>query len=67
MGNVVQRFERVIAVYYELYRVLAFPVGELAPGNYRLHLNLSTVRKDIPQENILPAEPVEADVEIAVP
>jgi hypothetical protein len=66
-GTVVQRFERVIAVYYELYRVLSFPVGSLPPGVYRLHLNLSTVRNDIPQENILPAEPVEADVEVTVP
>jgi hypothetical protein len=57
-GAVVGRWDRVVAVYYELYRKRALPLGPLPAGNYELHLEISTARTDIPQVDIIPAPSV---------
>ena len=66
-GAAAGRWSQAIAVYRELHRRLSFPVGSLAPGRYTLRLRLSTEREDIPPADVLPAEPVERALELAVP
>ncbi len=66
-GAEVAHWDRVIAVYYDLFRRLDFPVQSLAPGRYVLHMNLSTTRQDIPETYVLKAETVGAVVELTVP
>ncbi len=65
-GGTAGEWHQVIAVYRDLYRRLVYPVENLAPGQYRLHLRLSTDREDIPPRNVLPAEPVEQVLNLTV-
>lgn len=55
---------QAIAVYYDLVRRVALPVAGLAPGAYTLDLRLETKRSDIPQEQVVPAEPVRRLLEV---
>lgn len=47
-----------VAVYYGFDRRMALPVGGLGRGEYRLTLDVTTDREDIPQGNVLPAPPI---------
>jgi hypothetical protein len=58
-GRVVQEWETPTAVYYGLRRRFAFALDSLPPGAYTAHLEMTTVRSDLPPTNILPAEPIE--------
>jgi hypothetical protein len=63
----VGEWKQAVAVYDDLHRRLAFPVGELAPGRYTVHLRVSTERDDIPAPSLLPAAPVEQALALEVP
>jgi len=63
----VGEWKQAVAVYSDLHRRLAFPVGDLAPGRYTVHLRVSTEREDIPEPSVLPAAPVEQALALDVP
>jgi len=64
--RVVREWSLPVAVYYELHRRLALPLGGISPGTYRVRFELSTARKDIPQTNVLPAPPIARSFDIQV-
>ncbi len=55
-----------VAVYYDLNRRLALPLDSLPTGDYRVRMELTTVREDIPQSRVLQAPPITRSVEIGV-
>jgi len=63
-GQTVDQWNRAIAVYYDLFRRLSFPLDELNGGDYQLQLRLSTKRTDIPTQVVLPAKTVVATVDL---
>lgn len=63
-GDRLGHWDRVIAVYYDFHRSLRCPVADLPPGRYVLRAVLSTDRKDIPLENVIAAESLEASTEL---
>ncbi|UCD25011.1 MAG: hypothetical protein JSW51_03560 [Gemmatimonadota bacterium] len=52
---VVREWRTPVAVYHDINRRMAFPLTGLVPGTYRVRFELSTLREDIPQANVLPA------------
>ena len=66
-GETVRSWQEQVAVYRTYNRRYAYPVDGLAPGEYRLHLRLGTDREDIPEEDRLPAPPVEVSAPVVVP
>jgi len=56
-----------IGVYYTMEPRYALLIGALAPGRYRLRLDLSTGRDDLAPELVLPSPPVRDSVEVRVP
>jgi hypothetical protein len=60
----VAEWSQAIAVYRELFRRLTYPVEGLQPGSYRLEMQLSTEREDIPPQDVLPVEPMERVVNL---
>ncbi len=65
-GGLAGQWDRVIAVYYDLHRSLRCPVAGLQPGRYILRMALTTDRADIPQEDVIAAEPLEISTELSV-
>lgn len=65
-GRTVGEWRQAVGVYGDLHRRLAFPVGDLDPGRYTVHLRVSTEREDIPASSLLPAAPVERSLAIQV-
>jgi len=65
-GGLAGQWDRVIAVYYDLHRSLRCPVAGLQPGRYVLRVALTTDRADIPLEDVIAAEPLEASTELWV-
>ncbi|RKZ14161.1 hypothetical protein DRQ53_12185 [bacterium] len=58
-GDEIEHWDRAIAVYDDIYRVIALPLEQpRGPGNYMLSLTWSTAREDLPPEGILPATTV---------
>jgi hypothetical protein len=55
---VAQEWRIPVAVYHAINRRMAFPVADLDPGEYRVRFELSTMREDIRQDNVLPAPPI---------
>lgn len=55
-----------VAVYYTLLRRYALPLDGVAPGRYRLRVDVATAREDIPPEHVLPAAPVQTIVGLEV-
>jgi hypothetical protein len=56
--DVVGEWRTPVAVYHNVNRRMAFPLTELVPGQYRVRFEVSTMREDIPQANVLPAPPI---------
>jgi len=56
--DVVREWRIPVAVYHAINRRMAFPLTGLVSGGYRVRFELSTMREDIPQGNVLPAPPV---------
>jgi len=56
--DVARDWRTPIAVYHGINRRMAFPLTGLVPGTYRVRFELSTMREDIPQVNVLPVPPV---------
>jgi hypothetical protein len=66
-GVVRARFASPLGVYFELEPRFATAVGELAPGRYRLLVEATAEREDLPPEVILPAAPARDSLEVLVP
>ncbi|MEJ2239743.1 MAG: hypothetical protein P8X82_15725 [Gemmatimonadales bacterium] len=56
--DVAREWRTPMAVYHSINRRMAFPLTGLVPGTYRVRFELSTMREDIPQVNVLPAPPI---------
>jgi hypothetical protein len=66
-GKLRGEWESPVAVYHPLSRRYVFPLDSVPAGRYTLQMSLSTVRSDLDQRNILPAEPVSRSVDVEVP
>jgi P pilus assembly chaperone PapD len=66
-GRVVSELKAPIGVYYTMVPRYALPLGALAPGHYRLRLELSTDREDLAPEVLLPSPSVRDSVEVRIP
>lgn len=63
-GKAVGGFDVPISVYYDIDPRFAIARQGLPPGTYRLHVEVSATRDDIPPENVLPITPVRDSVVI---
>ncbi|HEX9611840.1 MAG TPA: hypothetical protein VF978_08105 [Gemmatimonadales bacterium] len=66
-GVVVARFNSPLGVYYQIEPRFAAYTGALPAGRYRLRLDISTLREDLPPEVVLPAPAVLDSAEIRLP
>jgi P pilus assembly chaperone PapD len=68
-GATVATFMSPLAVYFDMEPRLtaALPGGRLAPGRYRLRVEITTERADLAPEVLLPARPVRDSLEIRLP
>ncbi|HSB55900.1 MAG TPA: hypothetical protein VLD58_16170, partial [Gemmatimonadales bacterium] len=66
-GTTIASFAEPIAVYYEAEPAFAIPTTGLAPGRYRIRLELASERPDIAPELLLRAPPVRDSIEITLP
>ncbi len=65
-GNTVRHWQTALAVYYSLNRRLRLPLDQVQAGRYRLHVELSTAREDIPATRVLPTPTIDRTLEIDV-
>ena len=63
----VATFAVPLAVYTELDPRFALGVARLPAGRYRFKLSLAPERADLPPEQILPAKPQDAQVDVTLP
>ncbi|HJR51802.1 MAG TPA: hypothetical protein VJ794_11890, partial [Gemmatimonadales bacterium] len=65
----VATFMSPLAVYFDMEPRLtaALAGGRLAPGRYRLRVEITTEREDFAPEVLLPARPVRDSLEIRLP
>jgi hypothetical protein len=65
----VATFVSPLAVYFDMEPRLtaALPPGRLAPGRYRLRVEITAEREDLAPEALLPARPVRDSLEIRLP
>ncbi len=61
-GREVGSWTEQVAVYRDHHRRLGYPVGSLPPGEYRVDLELTTEREDVPAGFRLATPPVRAEV-----
>lgn len=66
-GATVGGFERPVAVYYDVEPSFTLPVPPEAAGSYRLRLELTGDRTDIPPELLLRSPPVRDSIEVRLP
>ncbi|MEP6572390.1 MAG: hypothetical protein ABJD11_06825 [Gemmatimonadota bacterium] len=66
-GHAVSRFKVPSAVYLETDPRFTMPVAGLASGPYRLRLEITSAREDLPSDVILPMPPVRDSVEVRLP
>ncbi len=68
-GRTVATFNSPVSVYYEMEpRVTAaIPGGKLAPGTYRLRVEVAGEREDLAAEVLLPTRPVRDSLEVRLP
>jgi P pilus assembly chaperone PapD len=68
-GATVAAFMSPLAVYFDMEPRLtaALAGGRLAPGRYRLRVEITTERADLAPEVLLPARPVRDSLEIRLP
>ncbi len=69
-GELVQSWDRYLAVYYEHQRVVSLDWkadGRMVPGKYYLTARLVTDRSDLPADMVLRYEPVVRTAEFVVP
>jgi hypothetical protein len=66
-GGPVATFQQPVAVYYDADPAFELPVRGLAPGSYRLRLELDTDRTDIAPELLLRTATVRDSVEVVLP
>jgi P pilus assembly chaperone PapD len=66
-GKSVATLQQPVAIYYEADPVFTLPVGGLAPGSYRLQVEVGTDRTDIAPELILQAPLVQDSLGVILP
>jgi hypothetical protein len=68
-GRTVASFSSPVAVYYEVEPRFTAPLpgGRLPPGHYRLRLEVTTEREDLPPETLVAARPVRDSLELTLP
>ena len=68
-GRTVATLNSPVSVYYEMEpRVTAaIPGGKLAPGTYRLRVEVAAEREDLAPEVLLPTRPVRDSLEVRLP
>jgi P pilus assembly chaperone PapD len=68
-GRTVATFSSPVAVYYEVDPrfTAALPGGRLAPGRYRLRVEVTTEREDLAPETLLAARTVRDSLELQLP
>jgi P pilus assembly chaperone PapD len=66
-GKAVGRFKLPSAVYLETDPRFTLPVTGLAAGRYRLRIEITSEREDLPSDVILPITPVRDSVEVRLP
>jgi len=66
-GNRVATFSSPIAVYYEMSPRIRVAMPKLAPGLYRLRLEVASDREDLQPKDILPVTPVHDSLEVRLP
>jgi uncharacterized protein YbjT (DUF2867 family) len=68
-GRTVAAFSSPVAVYYEVEPrfAAALPGGRLPQGRYRLRVEVTTEREDLPPETLLAARPVRDSLELNLP
>ncbi len=65
-GTVRGQDELPVAVYYALDPRIVVPVGVLPPGAYKVRVNISTERSDLPPKVALPVPPMRDSLELTV-
>jgi P pilus assembly chaperone PapD len=66
-GAIVATFQQPVAVYYAADPVFTIPLKGQAAGSYRLRLEMTGQRTDIPNELLLKSLPVRDSVEVTIP
>jgi len=66
-GKAVGKFSWPQAVYFEMAPRFAVPLTGLGSGHYRLRLEVTSDREDVPPEAILPIPPLRDSVDVAIP
>jgi hypothetical protein len=57
-GTIVRRWSAALTVFYPLKRRFSFPMGSLAPGDYKVRFRVRAERPDLPADKVLPAPTV---------
>jgi hypothetical protein len=66
-GRTVTTFSSPVAIYYSADPRFLAPLNRPAAGRYRLRLELSTEREDLPPETLLQSAPVRDSAEVRLP
>lgn len=66
-GATVATFQQPVAVYYDAEPVFTIPIAGKPAGSYRLRMELSGERTDIPTELLLKSLPVRDSIEVRIP
>ncbi len=66
-GATVATFQQPVAVYYDAEPVFTIPIAGKPAGRYRLRVELSGERTDIPTELLLKSLPVRDSIEVTIP
>ena len=66
-GKTVAEFERPMGVYHAVDPSFVLPLDSVPPGQYRLHIELKSERRDVPRSTLLQSPVVRDSIEVAVP
>jgi hypothetical protein len=66
-GKTAAEFERPMGVYHSVEPSFVVPLDSIPPGNYWLHVELKTDRRDVPRSTLVQSPVVRDSIEVAVP